>query len=145
MTPSKACIDLISGFEGFSATAYEDGGGVWTLGFGTTKNVKAGDTCTKEQALTWLSEDVSEAAEAVNDLITVTLTQNQYDALVSFTYNVGSGHLKHSTLRDLLLKGDVLGAASQFLAWSHINGQISKGLMNRRVQERNLFMTPEAA
>lgn len=136
---------MIAGFEGFSAVAYQDGGGIWTCGYGHTAGVKDGDTCTKDQAQEWLAEDVQNAENAVNTYVTVPLTQNQFDALVSFTYNVGAGSLQHSTLLKLLNAGENMGAASQFLAWNHINGQLSKGLMARRVAERNLFMTPEAA
>ena len=140
MVASIAARGLIASFEGFSATAYQDAGGVWTIGYGTTKDVKEGDTCTRDEADAWLARDMQDAEDCVNDAVMVPLTQCQFDALVSFTYNVGCGNFKSSTLLKLLNSGDALGASRQFLAWNKIKGKVSKGLTNRRMDEMNLFL-----
>lgn len=145
MTHSDVCTHMVAGFEGIKLNAYLDGNGIPTIGYGHTQGVQMGDTCTQQEALQWLSDDLGTADDAVNRLVTVPLNQNQYDALVSFTYNVGQGHLQHSTLLDLLNQGAYVGASAQFLAWNKIGGVESKGLTNRRLAERALFDTPEAS
>lgn len=140
MTTSPTGRQMIEGFEGLETKAYQDQRGIWTLGYGHIAGVKQGDTCTKEQADEWLEEDLASAEKAVNAMVKALLNQNQFDALVSFTYNVGSGSLEHSTLLSLLNQGAIDGAANQFLAWDHINGVVSDGLLRRRTAERALFL-----
>jgi lysozyme len=140
MIASIAARGIIASFEGFSATAYQDGGGVWTIGYGHTKNVVEGDACTRDEADAWLAQDMQEAEDCVNAAVTVPLTQCQFDALVSFTYNVGCGNFKRSTMLKLLNASDYLGASRQFLAWNKIKGEVSKGLTNRRMDEMKLFL-----
>lgn len=149
MNISSIGKDLIKEFEGLRLSAYDDGVGVWTIGYGTTiypnkVKVKRGDACTKEQAETYLSNDLKAFEATVNSSVTVSLTQNQYDALVSITYNIGSGAFKNSTLLRKLNAGDYKGAADQFLVWNKgtIGGKkvVIKGLDNRRHKERNLFL-----
>lgn len=131
---------MIEGFEGLETRAYQDQRGIWTIGYGRIAGVKQGDTCTKEQADEWVAEDLATAEKAVSTMVKVPLNQNQFDALVSFTYNVGAGSLQHSTLLSLLNQGAFNGAANQFLAWDHINGVMSNGLLRRRKMERALFL-----
>ncbi len=118
--------------------------GVWTIGIGTTVypngvKVKQGDTCTPEQAKVYFKHDLAKFEKTVNEAVTVPLNQNQFDALVSLTYNIGSGAFKNSTLLKLLNKGDYQGAADQFLAWKKAGGKVMKGLVRRREAERALF------
>lgn len=146
MNASEAGLKLIRDAEGLELTAYVDAVGAWTIGYGHTNRVKRGDTCTREQAEKWLLEDVAEAEEAIERLISADLNQNQFDALVSFTYNLGAHRLKNSTLRRLLNAEDYVGAANEFPKWN--KGRDPKsgalvslaGLTKRRAAERALFI-----
>jgi len=142
MELSARGIAFIKGREGCRLVAYRDQRGVPTIGFGHTLGVKMGDTCSQSEANKWLVEDTEVAQHAVNQLVTVPLNQNQFDALVIFTFNVGSGAFKNSTLLSLLNQGATTGAANQFLAWNHVDGVVSAGLTNRRMAERTLFLEP---
>lgn len=136
-------IDLIKDREGFSKVAYKDTGGVWTIGYGTTKvngvPVQEGMTCTIEQGCLWLEEDARWAQTAVNKAVKVPLNQNQFDALVSFVYNVGEDAFYKSTLLRKLNSGDYHGAAKEFERWVLDNGKVIPGLVSRRHQEEELF------
>jgi Phage-related lysozyme (muraminidase) len=145
MKISNVGINLISSFEDTKLKAYDDGVGVWTIGIGTTVypngvNVKKGDTCTLEQAKAYFKHDLAKFEKAVNDSVKVTLTQNQFDALVSLAYNIGSSAFKSSTLLKKLNKRDYQGAADQFPLWNKANGKILNGLTRRRTSERALFL-----
>ncbi|OCZ10338.1 lysozyme [Acinetobacter pittii] len=145
MTTSDVGVNLISGFEDTRFKAYDDGVGVWTIGTGTTVypngvKVKQGDTCTPEQAKAYFKHDLAKFEKTVNESVTVPLTQNQFDALVSLTYNIGSGAFNNSTLLKKLNKGDYQGAADQFLVWNKADGKVMKGLVRRREAERALFL-----
>lgn len=142
---SSEGLNLIKGFEGKRLTSYDDGVGVWTIGYGTIKypngvRVKKGDTCTERQAETYLKNDLNRFEVAINKLVKVPLSQNQFDALASFTYNLGETNLANSTLLKKLNKGDYQGAADQFLAWKKAGGKVMKGLIRRREAERALFL-----
>jgi lysozyme len=115
----------------------------WTIGWGKAHGVNAGDTCTQKQADDWLLDDVSEAEFGVMTAIHTPLTQNQFDALVSFQYNTGA--LGRSTLKDLLNAGDISGAADQFPRWNKSKGMVLAGLTKRREDERRLFLTQDNA
>lgn len=147
MTPSKACIDLIKKWEGCYLTAYLCPADVWTIGWGSITNpftgdaIIEGDVIDQKTADAWLQVEIDEKAAFVSDL-GLTLTQPQYDALVSFAYNVGTGALGSSTLLRLLRAGDVQGAANQFDAWVHGNpGEVLPGLVSRRADEKALFLS----
>lgn len=145
MNTSQIGINLIKGFEGKRLTAYDDGVGVWTIGYGTIKypngvRVKKGDTCTDTQAESYLKNDLVKFESAINRLVKVPLNQNQFDALASFTYNLGEGNLSKSTLLKKLNAKDYLGAADQFLVWNRAGGKVLNGLVRRREAERNLFL-----
>lgn len=146
LSPSAKCDALIMGFEGFRATAYLDGGGVPTIGYGTTgKDVHLGMVWTELQARQRFAQDLVRFSTAVNNLIgTHPTNQNQYDALVSFAYNVGAHALAGSTLLMLHNSGRYDAAAAQFAHWDHINGVVSKGLLNRRNAEAALYLEPVA-
>lgn len=142
---SKTGIDLISSFEGIRLNAYDDGVGVWTIGIGTTVypngvKVKKGDKCTLEQAKEYFAQDLKRFESSVNNLVKVPLTQNQFDALVSLTYNIGQTAFSNSTLLKKLNAKDYVGAADQFLRWNKGGGKVMKGLVRRREAERALFL-----
>ena len=144
MKTSAKGINLICGFEGLELKAYDDGVGVWTIGYGTTSingvKVKKGDTCTGEQAKAYLAQDLKKFESAVNTAVKVQLNQNQFDALISLTYNIGSGAFKDSTLLKKLNAKDYKGAAAQFPRWNRGGGRVLNGLVKRRKIEMELFL-----
>ena len=145
MSVSNKGVDLICEFEGEQLIAYDDGVGIWTIGFGTIKypdgvRVKKGDTCTLEQAKEYMRHDLIEFEHTVNISVKVPLNQNQFDALVSLAYNIGSNAFKSSTLVKELNTGDYQGAADQFNVWVNAGGKRMQGLVNRRAKEKELFL-----
>lgn len=138
---SEKGAEFIANFEGFRAKPYWDSaGGVWTQGFGTTSNIGPNSKpITRKKGLELLQRDSAKAATAIRDLVHVPLTQQQFDALVSFVYNLGPGSLAESTLLKLLNKGDYKGAEGQFHRWNHAGGQVLEGLTRRRAAEARLF------
>ncbi len=140
MTISQAGIDFIKGYEALRLQAYDDGVGVWTIGYGHTRGVKKGDKITAAQAEQYFRDDLGPFEKAINDAVTVPLQQAQYDALVSFTFNVGAGTFKSSTLLRLLNEGDYIGAANEFLKWDKAGGKVMAGLTRRRKDEYNRFL-----
>jgi lysozyme len=139
-------LDFVKKWEGCKLVAYQDGGGVWTIGYGTTwypdgSKVKEGDVCTKEQADNWLTIKVNEIVFFIFSLVKVPLNENQLSALVSFTYNVGEAAFKNSTLLKLLNNGKYKEAADQFPRWNKDNGKVVNGLTNRRLDEQKLFLS----
>ena len=146
MSVSNKGVDLICELEGKRLAAYDDGVGVWTIGFGTIKypngvRVKKGDTCTLEQAKEYMRHDLIEFEHTVNSSVKVPLNQNQFDALVSLAYNIGSNAFKSSTLVKKLNTGDYQGAADQFDVWVNAGGKRIQGLVNRRDREKLLFLS----
>lgn len=139
-TTSQKGIDLIKSFEGCRLVAYQDSVGVWTIGYGHTSGVYAGMTITEQQAEDFLRADLGTSESAVNRLVTYSINQNQFDALVSFTFNVGSGNFGGSTLLKKLNAGDTTGAADQFDVWVYAGGQVLEGLVRRRAAEKELFL-----
>lgn len=144
MQVSQAAIDLIKEFEGCYLEQYICPAGVSTIGIGTTridgKPVPEGLVITETQAEQYLAEDLSLFESAVERLVTVPLTQSQFDALVSFTYNVGQGNLQNSTLLRKLNSSDYPGAANEFPRWNRGGGKVLPGLTRRREAERELFL-----
>lgn len=159
MTPSKDCYSFIQEFEGYSETAYQDSVKVWTIGYGTIKypngiSVKEGDVCTKEEAEVYLEHEINAKAKGVDTAIKETpLNQGQYDALVSFTYNLGIGALQSSTLLKKILKNPhdstiyayqteknkPIPDTCEFVKWVRGGGQILNGLVRRRAAEADLY------
>lgn len=141
--------ELIKKFEGLSLKAYPDpgtGGDPWTIGYGTTvypsgDKVMPGDVVTEQEAEDLLLSDLEQFENHVNDLVKVELNQNQFDALVSLTYNIGPANLQNSTLLRELNSGSYAGAAEQFGRWVYANGIRMKGLARRRAEEKQLFMS----
>ncbi len=131
---------LIQSFETLALTSYQDQGGVWTIAWGHTGvDVGPNQTCTVQQADDWFTEDTAWAVREVTVLVPVPLSQNQFDALVSFVFNVGAGNFKASTMRRMLTASDFAGAADQFPLWCHVDGVVSAGLVRRRAAEQALF------
>ena len=139
MQISKAGLDLIKQFEGLYLKAYRCPAGVPTIGYGHTAGVAMGQTITQQQADDYLRRDVRQFERAVARLVSVPLTQGQFDALVSFAFNLGEGALAQSTLLRLLNAGDYAGAAAQFDRWNKAGGRVLPGLVRRRAAERALF------
>ena len=135
--------ELIKRWEGLRLKAYLDTGGVWTIGWGHTKTVKPGMEITVEQAQELFDKDTKWAVNAVNNYVKVPLKQHQFDALVSFTYNVGATAFRKSTLLRELNSGNYQEAAEQFLRWKYDNGEVIRGLLNRRKSEKHYFLTGE--
>lgn len=146
MQTSKKGIALIKQFEGCKLTAYQDSVGVWTIGYGWTqpvdgKPIRAGMTIKQETAERLMKTGLVSYESDVSRLVKVGLTQGQFDALVSFTYNLGARSLSTSTLLRKLNAGDYAGAADEFLRWNKAGGKVLNGLTRRREAERALFLS----
>ena len=140
MDYSKQGLALTEGFESCRLTAYQDIKGIWTIGFGHVgPEVVKGYTMTQNQADSQLVLDLTKAEHAVNTLVTVPLTQGQYDSLVDFCYNCGIGAFSGSTMLKLLNAGQYDDAANEFQKWSHASGVVVAGLLRRRVAEEAEF------
>lgn len=143
---SSVGYNLIKEWEGVKLTAYQDVAGIWTIGIGTIKypngvRVRKGDTCTLDQALAYLKNDCLWVDSCLDTAIKVPVTQNQFDALASFVYNVGETAFKSSTLLTKLNNKEYSVAADEMLRWVNAGGVKQKGLLNRRNAERKLFLT----
>ncbi|MBJ9259733.1 lysozyme [Citrobacter amalonaticus] len=146
MQTSDKGIALIKEFEGCKLTAYQDSVGVWTIGYGWTqlvdgKPIRAGMTIKQETAERLLKTGLVSYESDVSRLVKVGLTQGKFDALVSFTYNLGARSLSTSTLLRKLNSGDYAGAADEFLRWNKAGGKVLNGLTRRREAERALFLS----
>lgn len=139
MDYSKTGLQLTESFEGCKLTAYQDQVGRWTIGYGHTAGVNPGDTCTQDQAEAMLAADIAWAATFVNHVVKIELTQGQFDALVDFTFNLGSGSLQHSTLLSLVNQNDLTDAVLEFEKWDHAGGKAVAGLLRRRQAEAQEF------
>ena len=146
MKISKAGLELIKSFEGFSSKPYRCPAGVATIGYGTThyedRAVAMDDPSISKRTASYLLESqVNETyGKAVNHYVTEDITQNQYDAMVSFAYNLGSGALKSSTLLKKVNQGKMKRASREFLKWDHAGGKRLAGLTRRRKAESELFL-----
>jgi lysozyme len=141
-TLGSAGENLIKSFETLKLVAYLDQRGRWTCGWGHTgPDVVEGTTCTSEQAETWFQQDTQAAVNGVDESIQTNVTQNQFDALVSFTFNVGVGAEGHSTMAKLINARNFAGAAAQFPLWDHVDGVPNAGLLRRRQAEQALFLS----
>ena len=135
-------LDIIKESEGLRLTAYmPTANDVPTIGYGHTHGVRMGQTITKAQAEQFLKEDVSWAEAAVNKQVKVSLNQNQFDALVSFVFNIGETTFAKSTLLRKLNAGDYNGAANEFPRWNKQAGVVLRGLVKRREREKQLFLS----
>lgn len=142
MKLSEQGINLVKQFEGFSAVPYKDTAGKPTIGYGHL--IKPGEkfgAVSPNEAKGLLEKDVFVAEDVINRSVRATLNQNQFDALVSFVYNLGATNFLKSTLLKKLNIGDFTGAAKEFERWSNVDGKPSKGILNRRLKEKELFLT----
>lgn len=137
---SKDGINLIKKFEGCKLKAYLCPAKVWTIGYGSTEGVTEGMTISQEVAEYMLATDLIRFEKGVAALVTTKLNQPQFDALVCFSYNVGLGALKKSTLLKRINAGEMLPAAEEFLKWDKAGGKVLPGLTARRKAERELFL-----
>ncbi len=143
MKTSDDGLDLIKQFEGLRTEAYQCQANVWTIGYGHTKGVTSGMKITREQAEQMLQQDIIAFENAVKSTLNgVSLTQSQFDALVSFAFNVGTSAFKNSTLaKKVKANPDDTEIASEFRRWVYANGAVSKGLSNRREREAQLYFS----
>ncbi|MGL5716723.1 MAG: lysozyme [Paraclostridium sp.] len=139
MKTSQKGIDLIKSFEGCRLETYKCSANVNTIGYGTTKGVVPGMKISLLEAEEMLKRDLIYFERWVEKLIEVELTQNQFDALVSFTYNLGEGALKNSTLRKFLNDKRYDLVPGQFLRWNMAGGKVLNGLVRRREAEAKMF------
>jgi len=139
MKVSQECVDMIKFFEGFGSKAYLCPADVWTIGYGRTKNVKEGDMLTEIQAERDLLEELEEFGEQVSNTVKVPLLQNQFDALTSWTYNLGVGNLQSSTLLKELNSKKYIAAGKEILRWNKAGGKVLAGLTRRRESEAKLW------
>ncbi|MBE9138318.1 lysozyme [Nodosilinea sp. LEGE 07088] len=144
---NAAGLEIVKGFEGLRLDAYPDpgtGGEPWTIGYGHTSaagapRVYPGLTITRADAENILKRDLGKYEQAVASAVTRPLTSDQFSALVSFTFNVGAGNLRSSTLLQKLNAGDIAGASDEFSRWVYAAGRVLPGLQRRRRAERALF------
>ena len=130
---------ILKFFEGCKLTAYQDSVGVWTIGYGHTKGVKPGMTITQEEAEQMLENELAEYEGYIEKYVTVPLTQNQFDALVVWVYNLGPTNLRRSTLLKELNSGNYTAAGKEITKWNKAGGKVLTGLVKRREAEAELF------
>ena len=140
MKTSVEGLALIKKFEGLELEAYKCAAGVWTIGYGHTKDVKEGDEWSESHADHMLEVELEEFEGYINDNVTVALSQNQFDALVSWVYNLGPANLKASTMLKVLNSGDYEGVPAQIKRWNKAGGKVLEGLIRRRKAEALLFV-----
>jgi len=139
MRTSPKGIALIKEFEGLRLESYQCSAGKWTIGYGSTRGVKPAMTITPTEAEERLAFDLRHAEAAVERFAPATIRQHQFDALVSFAFNLGTEALRHSTLLAKLSRGDARGAAEEFDRWVYAGGKVLPGLARRRAAERVMF------
>ena len=140
----KDTLEFIKKWEGVSLKPYSDVAGYATIGYGhLIKNSDAAkfkDGITKQQAEQLLIKDLEEAVEALERTCRVNITPDQETACISFIFNLGGSRWKSSTLLRKLNRGDIYGAANEFPRWKWAGGRIVQGLLNRRLEEKELFL-----
>ena len=139
MKTSQYGIDLIKHFEVCELEAYQCAAGVWTIGYGHTKGVQPGDQWSESHANHMLEVELEEYENYVSTAVTVPLSQNQFDALVSWVYNLGNGNLTSSTMLKVLNSGDYAGVPAQIKRWNKAGGKVLEGLTRRRQAEADMF------
>ncbi len=139
MTIPSAAVDIVKRWESCRLDAYRDSGSVPTVGYGHTAGVHMGLHITQQQADQWLEHDLAMFARGVRAMVKVTLTDNQFAALLSLTFNIGLAALSRSTLLRRLNMGDYIGARDEFQRWIFDEGKRVEGLVNRRKDEAELW------
>ena len=136
----KIAAPFIAKFEGCELDAYKCPAGVWTIGYGHTKGVYDGMKISQMEADALLAEDLVKFASELIPLVTAKVSENQYIALMSFAYNVGTTNFRRSSVLRNLNKGAITAAANAFLLWNKAGGKVLAGLNKRRNAERKLFL-----
>mgnify|MGYP003147742633 FL=1 len=139
MKISEDGLELIKKFEGCETTAYQDSVGVWTIGFGHTKGVEEGQTCSIEDAESMLAEEMDEYEGYINNMVKVELQQHEFDALVAWVYNLGPTNLGESTMLKVLNGGQFDRVPDEMNRWTRAGGEILEGLVRRRQAESLMF------
>jgi lysozyme len=139
MNISEEGLALLKKFEGCELKAYQDSVGVWTIGYGHTKEVKEGDQINKDEAEHLLAEEMPEYEGYINDMVEVPLNQNQFDSLVCWVYNLGPTNLRNSTLLTVLNQERYDDVPREIKRWNKAGGEVLKGLIRRREAEALLF------
>ena len=141
MYTSEKGLNLIKKYEGLRLKAYKCPAGKLTIGYGHTNNVRPDDVITEAQAVELLLRDVLDCEGVINRLVMKTLNQGQFDACISFIFNLGAGNFQRSTLLRKINQGDFAGASREFSRWIYSNGKILNGLKKRREEEKQLFIS----
>ena len=139
MKISENGLELIKKFEGCETTAYQDSVGVWTIGFGHTKGVEEGQTCSIEDAESMLADEMNEYEGYINNMVKVELQQHEFDALVAWVYNLGPTNLGESTMLKVLNGGQFDRVPDEMNRWTRAGGEILEGLVRRRQAESLMF------
>lgn len=142
MKTSRRGVALIQEFEGYSSVAYRDPIGIWTIGYGFIEGVQEGDRITKEQATDRLKRELVKYEQAVMQATGGGCNQNEFDALVSFAFNVGTDGMKKSSVIKAHRRGDKQAAARAFALWNKAGGKVWAGLTRRRAAEAALYLEP---
>lgn len=135
-----SAIDIVKSFEGCKLVAYQDVRGIWTIGYGHTKGVYPGMTCTQAQADAWLIADLQEASSELLQVSPGPFAPGAQDALISFVFNLGIGDYRSSTLREYVHAQDWPAVKTEFLKWDHSGGQVIAGLLRRREAESAMIV-----
>jgi lysozyme len=143
MNISKEGLSLIKKFEGCELEAYLCPAGVWTIGYGHTKDVKEGDKINRDEADYLLQEEMIEYESYINDFVEVPLNQNQFDALCSWVYNLGPTNLKNSTMLRVLNEEKYADVPQEIKRWNKAGGEVLDGLIKRREAEAKMFAGEE--
>tara|TARA_B100001094_G_scaffold328721_1_gene389773 strand:+ start:1320 stop:1757 length:438 start_codon:yes stop_codon:yes gene_type:complete len=139
MKISQNGLELIKHFEGCELEAYKCAAGVWTIGYGHIKTAVEGMTISQSYADELLDGEIVEYEDYVNAAVTAPLSQDQFDALVSWTFNLGNGNLNASTMLKVLNRGEYEEVPAQMKRWNKAGGKVLEGLIRRREAEANLF------
>ena len=139
MQISEEGKNLIKKFEGCELEAYKCAAGVWTIGYGHIKTAVEGMKIDQATANELFDEEMGEYETYVNTAVTVPLSQNQFDALVSWVFNLGNGNLKASTMLKVINSGDHAGVPAQIKRWNKAGGKVLEGLIRRREAEALLY------
>ena len=139
MKISEDGLELIKKFEGCETSAYQDSVGVWTIGFGHTKGVEEGQTCSIEDAESMLADEMDEYEGYINNMVKVDLQQHEFDSLVAWVYNLGPTNLGESTMLKVLNGGQFDRVPDEMNRWTRAGGEILEGLVRRRQAESLMF------
>lgn len=143
MNISEKGLQLLKHYEGCELNAYRCSADVLTIGYGHTKGVTEDMVITQEEADQMLQDEMPEYESYINDMVTVDLNQDQFDAMVCWVYNLGSGNLASSTLLKVLNEGDYEAVPEQMKRWNKAGGKVLNGLIKRRDSEAKLFCSEE--